>query len=115
MDEAMSLKNQANILLEKHLRELGLDFEREFRFHPVRKWRSDYRLKAVMLHGLEILLEIEGGFYHGKSGHSGATGIQRDIDKANHALACGYLPFRFSTADVLRGRARAFLKEHLAR
>ena len=105
--------NPANILLEKHMGELGLDFEPEFRFSTLRRYRADYRLKAILWHGLEVLIEIEGGFYRGKGGHNSINGLQRDIDKNNHALACGYLPLRFSTADVLRGRAKAFLAAHL--
>jgi len=110
------MKHQpANILLEKHLHELGLEFEREFRFHPIRKWLADYRITNVLLNGQMVLIEIEGGFYRGVGGHNSINGLQRDIDKNNHALACGYLPFRFSTADCLRGRAKAFLAEHLTR
>jgi len=112
-EEGNVKQNEANILLEKHLLEIGLTFEREYRFHPTRKWRADYRLLNVLLNGQMVLIEIEGGFYRGVGGHNSINGLQRDIDKNNHALACGYLPFRFSTADVLRGRAKAFLAEHL--
>lgn len=106
-------KNQANLLLEKHMTELGLEFEQEYKFHPTRKWRADYRILNRLLNGQEVLIEIEGGFYCGVGGHNSINGLQRDIDKNNHALALGYTPFRFSTADVLRGRAKAFLQEHL--
>ena len=100
--------NPAHILMEKHLRELKLSFEREVQFHPIRKWRWDYTLPEH-----RISIEIEGGFYRGISGHSSITGIQRDIDKHNHGVMLGWRTLRFSTADVLRGRARAFLQEHI--
>jgi len=86
-----------------------LEYIREFRFHPTRKWRWDY-----ILTGQRISIEIEGGFYRGVGGHNSINGLQRDMDKQNAGVMLGWRPLRFSTADVLRGRAKAFLAEHLA-
>jgi hypothetical protein len=116
MDEAMKL-NPAHILFEKHLTELGLEFRREWQFHPLRRWRFDYVL-GTFVNGYNwepyrIGIEIQGGFYRGKGGHNSINGMQRDMDKLNHAVALGWRVFHFSSADVLRGRAKAFLAEHL--
>ena len=103
------MKREANLLLEKHLAELGLVYDREFRFHPVRLWRADYRITNVLKNGQMILIEIEGGlFISGR--HNRAVGYQKDLDKYNHAVKLGYGVLRFSTQDVLRGRAKEFLK-----
>ena len=102
--------NPAHILLETHLRELDLPFEREFQFCLDRKWRLDY-----FLPGPSVGIEIMGGFYRGKSGHSSINGLQRDYDKSNRAEMSGIRMLHFSTADVLRGKAKKFLEEHLSR
>jgi hypothetical protein len=39
--------------------------------------------------------------------------MQRDMDKRNHGVMLGWRILTFSSADVLRGHAKAFLQEHL--
>jgi very-short-patch-repair endonuclease len=89
-----------------------LDFEREFRFCPERRWRADYRLKAVMLHGMQILIEIDGAVYS-MGRHTRGAGREADMRKINKAQALGYMVLSFSTTMVLRGETRSFLQEHL--
>lgn len=101
------MKNGAEILFEKHLRELKLGFVREYRFHAERRWRFDFWLP---LSGLAI--EIEGAIFTGGR-HTRGAGYQKDLDKYNHATVMGYRVLRFSTTDVLRGRAKAFLEHWL--
>jgi hypothetical protein len=102
--------NPAHILFEKHLAELGLQWTSEVAFHPTRKWRWDY---VFLAQGRKYGVELQGGFYRGIGGHNSITGIQRDIDKQNAGVACGYWPLKFSTADVLKGASKSFIKEHL--
>jgi very-short-patch-repair endonuclease len=107
--------NQAHLLLERHLRELYLDFRAEWQFHPLRKWRFDYVLGDFVGRDWEpdkLAIEIEGGIWMGK-GHTGGKHFQSDLDKYNQAVMLGWRVLRFSTEDVLRGRAKAFLAEHL--
>jgi very-short-patch-repair endonuclease len=105
----------ANILLEKHLKELGFGFWREIAFHTERKWRFDY----VLLDSLQdkannrIAIEIEGGIYT-RGRHTRGAGYERDLDKYNTATLMGWRVLRFSTGQVLRGEAKAFLSEWLA-
>ena len=101
-----------NILLEKHLAEMGLEFVREFRFCPERRWRADYRLENITLHGLEVLLEIEGAVYV-QGRHTRGKGYEKDMRKYNTAAKLGFVVIRFSTNMVLRGEAKAFLQEWL--
>lgn len=108
--QGAEVKQQANILLEKHMGELGLEFDREYKFHPVRLWRADYRITNRLRNGQMMLVEIEGGlFIRGR--HNRPIGMQKDLDKYNQAVKLGYGVLRFSTHDVLRGRAKAFLQE----
>ena len=100
--------NPAHVLLEKHLRELGLEYTKEVRFHPLRRWRWDFAIT-----GAGVAIEIQGGFYRGVGGHNSISGMQRDMDKLNAGVMLGWRVLHFSSADVLRGRAKAFLAEHL--
>jgi very-short-patch-repair endonuclease len=109
MDKAM--KQPAHILFEKHLAELGFHFERECRFHATRKWRLDYVLNAHY-GSYDIAVEIEGAIWS-RGRHTRGKGYQADLDKYNAATMMGYRVLRFSTHDVLTGRAKAFLAEHL--
>lgn len=106
------MKQTANILLDKHLKELGLEFEHEWRITEKRRWRADYAITNRMKNGQMILLEIEGGIWS-RGRHTRGKGYQADLNKYNCAAMAGYSVLRFSTEDVMRGRARAFLKEHL--
>jgi hypothetical protein len=111
---AAKKQNPANILLEKHLRELHMGFEREYRFHSERKWRFDYRLTQDQTPHVRgpIAIEIEGGIFSGGR-HTRGVGFQRDLDKYNHATLMGWRVLRFSTRDVLTGRAKDMLKQYL--
>jgi len=77
----------------------GIRHEREFRFHPTRRWRADFRV------GTDILLEVEGGLYHPQSGHRSVSGILRDIEKYNEMTALRYRLLRISEKD-LKGKNR---------
>lgn len=103
------MKQEANLLLEKHMGELGLEFDKEYRFSDLRRWRADYRITNRLRNGQMMLVEIEGGlFISGR--HNRGSGYQKDLDKYNHAVKLGYGVLRFSTQDVLRGRAKEFLR-----
>jgi hypothetical protein len=97
-------KSEAHILLEKHLKELKLDFISEFQFHPNRKWRFDLLLKDG-----KTAIEIEGGIWS-EGRHNRGQGYQEDLDKYNEAAKMGFRVYRFSTEDVLTGKAKEFLK-----
>lgn len=74
----------------------GPTLEREYRFHPVRKWRADYCHVAT-----RILVELEGGLYGGGR-HSRASGFLGDIEKYNAAAMLGYTVLRLGTGQVDR-------------
>ena len=55
----------------------GPDLEREFRFHPTRKWRADFAHAES-----RVLIEIEGGIYIDGGGRNNrAAGFVADLEK----------------------------------
>lgn len=105
-----NLPREANLCLEKHLKELRLKFQPEFKFHLDRKWRFDYALGVE--HGL-IGIEIEGAVWT-RGRHTRGAGFINDMEKYNHAAMMGWRVLRFSTQQCLDGSAKEFLKSWLA-
>ena len=102
---------QANLLLETHMREIGLAFVPEYRFHPKRMWRFDYAILNLTPH---VAVEIEGGTWMAGGGrHNRGAGMQGDVDKYNQATKFGWRVVRFTTMDVMSGKAREFLRSWL--
>lgn len=113
-------EKQHEILLGYHLRELKLDYRREFRFNEQRRWAFDFCVPEHML-----ALEIEGGI-HGYStmqkgqlirreqgGHTTGAGYQDDLYKYNDATIRGWTLLRFSVSDVMTGLAKDTVRRYL--
>lgn len=77
---------------------------REFRFHETRQWRFDFAWPDRML-----ALEVEGGIYS-KGRHARGQGYQEDLDKYNAAVVLGWGVLRYSTEDVVCGKAIAAIR-----
>jgi len=60
----------------------GPAFEREYKFHPKRKWLFDFAWPRAMM-----AVEIEGGAYEGehRGRHMRMTGFLADCEKYNEA------------------------------
>ena len=105
--------NEANLVLEMHLRELGWYFEPEYQFCPGRKWRADYALQRLNKANnayTYVLVEIEGAVF-ANGHHNRGVGYAKDLEKYRMAAALGYKVFRFHTREVLDGPAKAFLEK----
>ena len=64
--------------------------EREYQFHPDRKWRLDFAWPE-----LHVAVEIEGGiFVHGR--HTQGSGYLNDLEKYNTATLMGWRILRFA-------------------
>jgi very-short-patch-repair endonuclease len=73
--------------------------EREFKFHPDRKYRFDFAFPDKKLG-----IEIEGGTW--TSGrHSRGSGYDKDLCKYNSAARLGWMVLRYSTRMVTDGSA----------
>lgn len=83
-------------------------YVREHRFHPTRRWKFDF---AFPEH--RVAVEMEGGIYSKKGGHSSVTGIKRDIEKYTAAAVLGWRVLRYHTDDM-RKRPVQVIEEVLA-
>lgn len=98
--------------LASHLRAYDIPFEREFQFHPVRKWRFDFLLAQPSKNGRRIAVEVDGSA-HGGGRHQRREGFQNDLIKLNRAQIMGYMVLRYTTQDVKNGVAIAEIQEAL--
>lgn len=90
--------NEFEVAFALQLKANKVDFEREFKFHPTRKWSADFHLI-----GRKILVEIEGGLFSGGR-HTRGKGYINDMEKYNSATMMGYQVIRFSTKQVTSGK-----------
>lgn len=90
---------QAQLLLGIHLDELGIRFQREFKFCE-RDWRID-----LMLLDYRIGIEISGGNWTG--GHRRGKAQEDEYDKLNRAAMEGWRVLQYTNAQVLEGQAQA--------
>ena len=83
------------------MRALGLpDPEREYHFHPVRKWRFDYAWPSMRL-----AVEVDGW------GHQKLNRYTGDIEKMNAAALAGWRVLHVTGAMVRDGRGCALIEE----
>ena len=73
--------------------------QREYRFHPTRRWRFDF---AWPEHKLAV--EVEGGLWI-RGRHNRAKGYESDLQKYNEATLLGWRLLRFSPDMVEQGEA----------
>lgn len=84
--------------------DLRVECVKEFKFHPVRKWRFDY---AIPEH--KIALEVEGGVWTGGR-HTSSVGFMKDMEKYNTATLMGWRVFRTTPDELYRLKTLNLLK-----
>lgn len=86
--------------------------EREWRFHPTRKWRFDFAWP-----GDKLAVEVEGGIWlpaMGKKGrHNTGAGIEADMEKYNAAALMGWRLIRVSPGHIRCGEALRWIEAGL--
>jgi very-short-patch-repair endonuclease len=72
----------------------GPSLEREYRFHPKRRWRADFaHLES------RCLIEVEGGIWvNGR--HNRAAGFNADLEKYLEASLAGWRVFRLGPDQI---------------
>lgn len=80
------------------------DPQKEYRFHPVRKWRFDFAWPERM-----IALEVEGGIWV-RGAHNRGKHFNEDCEKYNEAALLGWKVFRFTTNLIEDGSAYNMLE-----
>jgi len=107
----------AETLLAVHLQELGLHFERQFRYVPGRKFTADFavwwakpkrRMKEPPPLYRLALIEVQGGVYS-RQAHGSVTGILKDNDRLYHAFLNHWPMIRFTPDEVMNGTAKAMI------
>lgn len=97
------LENMAELVFVKN----GLTPEREYRFHPKRRWRFDFAWPDE-----KLAVEVEGGqWVIGR--HQQPEGFEKDMEKYNAAVLAGWRVLRFTGKMVQDGTAVAIIKEAL--
>ena len=72
----------------------GPELEKEFRFHPVRRWRADFAHLPS-----RTLIEIEGGIYvNGR--HNRGAGFAADLEKYLEAALAGWRVVRLGPNEL---------------
>lgn len=114
IDDTRNIKNKEQrdmfvMLLEK---ELGVEVWSEFYFSTERLYRFDYAIPILPNKvQLKIAIEQEGGIWaKGNSGHSSGTGIQRDMDKNNLAIAQGWVIIRRTPDQMMTSETIELIK-----
>lgn len=81
--------------------------EREYKFHPDRKWRFDFAWPDLM-----IATECNGGTWnYGR--HNRGSSIGSDYEKVNTAQALGWRVYQFTVDQIESQYAITFLMEWL--
>ena len=114
----MTRLDDPELLMATQLEQAGIPFEREYLFHPERKWRADFVVSDAdhwEMFGpgappFALLIEIDGGGFIGGR-HSTGTGIERDCEKQSAAAILGYRVLRVTPAQVNDGRALEWVKQ----
>lgn len=101
---AMSVGEAA---LSFQLKVCGIPAEREYRFHPIRKWRFDFAIPDKRLG-----IEIEGGSWI-SGRHNRGSGFEADCVKYSEAAILGWRIIRATTGQVERGEALIWIKQAL--
>jgi len=97
--------NTDHLYLEAIMKENGIKFLTEYRFHPTRKWRFDYVISEKDM----IALEYEGGVYS-RGRHTRGRGYSNDCEKYTEAALLGWKVIRVTTDLIKDGKAEEFIK-----
>ena len=81
-----------------------LGFQREFRFHPTRRWRLDSADPETRV-GVEYDGFVGASQGYGNVGHTSINGMKRDAEKANEAQLLGWILIRCNAETVKNGKA----------
>lgn len=91
--------SEGESLFAMHCKVHKLTPEREFKFHPERKWRFDFAFPAE-----KLSIEVEGGTWS-NGRHSRGAGLEADCFKYNSGVLLGWRILRFTTEMVESGAA----------
>ena len=73
--------------------------EREYKFHPTRKWRFDFAWPEK-----KLAVEIQGGLYV-NGGHNRGAAMEKEYEKLGEAMKMGWNVYQCGPNMVKRGDA----------
>jgi hypothetical protein len=80
--------------IELTLKSLNIEFVREYKFHPSRRWKFDYAIP-------DKKLAIEyNGIFSNKSRHLTVTGYSGDMEKINQAQLLGWRVLQYTPLNL---------------
>lgn len=97
--------DSVGILIEQIIRSGLPSPTREYRFHPVRRWRFDLCWPDKGL----VALEVEGGIWN-NGRHTRGLGFLKDMEKYNAATMMGWRVFRVTPQQIKEGVALGMLR-----
>jgi very-short-patch-repair endonuclease len=104
-----SLASGLEEMLDEQIRYcVRMPYQREYKFHPDRKWRFDFCWPE-----LKIAVEVEGGVWSGGR-HTTGSGFTKDCEKYNHAALLGYRVLRFTGDMIKSGDSILMIKEMIS-
>ena len=98
---------EENLLFQIKCEKLPIP-KREFRFHPTRKWRSDFVWEKQRL-----IVEVEGGVWT-KGRHVRGGGFIKDCEKYNNISLMGYKLLRVCEPHIKSGKAIKWIKQAIS-
>ena len=102
--------SQLERMMELIIADAGLpEPEREYRFHPVRRWRFDFAWPEY-----KVAVECEGGTWS-KGRHVRGLGFRQDCTKYNEAALMGWIVLRVTSHHIAQGKALVWLMRALQR
>lgn len=87
--------------LAMQFRAVNLTPEREYVFHPTRKWRFDFAFRDV-----KLAVEVEGGIWINGAHNRGAH-FSSDCEKYNACCELGWRVLRYTDREIKTGSAIA--------
>lgn len=91
-----------SIIIESILQELNLEYVREYKFHPKRRFRFDFAVPR-----LKLAIEQEGGI-HVQGRHVRGMGYENDCVKYNLAALEGWILLRYTTNQIRKNPAQVY-------
>lgn len=100
---------QQAALLAEQTRPAKIPHAFEYRFHPTRLWAFD-----IAWPSRRVAVEIQGGAWLKRGGHTSGAGMTRDCEKFSNAAALGWRVLPVTPAMVLTGEAARLALSALA-
>lgn len=95
-------REKLEIALEVQLRAHNIRFEKQYRFHPTRKWRADFAMLNEQRKGL--MVEVQGGIYSGGR-HTRGDAIEDECEKFAYAIMLHWYVMPITAKQIANGSA----------